>query len=428
MAGTGSDPAALAAAGVLVAGGMAVAGAMSTAMSATSAVWEGAFVSLAVGVGSGARDEWGGGGQNADGGGANPAGAPENVGGEANGTADLFSGDPSGALSAPIPAPSALTRGSGDRDRLDALDDSEALLTAYVAEGLGSSSIAPLVELAHTANVRFLSPGILLRGAEEGYDPAWLGEAVDAASARRRERHSRHGVSGLDAHQHPPPAAARPAAVQARRVASAAAREGVAAWRVNPFFAAGRLSVPAAYDALVIAAFFHRRTLPGVLDELRGPEPAGAGAMGKEGDEKDAVVVGEEEGRRTATAAGRGGTPLALLPLPPTLAARALAPGSPPRENPLTFGEVADRLLCPPSELGSASTDWGAGEGGLGAIALGLRRRKVENPLWRLPYVRTAPARHELVRTTDLIYALLPRRGGEGLSLSPSLSNDSCGG
>lgn len=229
----------------------------------------------------------------------------------------------------PVDAKSAQATGGGSAEqrsqREAVLADAEALLAVYgVGEQSGKALTHAVVELLYTTSVEFLQPGLLLKGVSLIYD--------EGSAPRGTPRKSW--------------------AMRAWQQAEAVA-EGLAEWQANPYYVAGRVTVPALMDTFTCQCFFNRGLLTDLLAELSG----GTGA---------------------------GGALLRLLPLPRGLVGA-------------TYGELFEAVAL-----------------GRGALCLGLYRRKSENPATRLSYVVTNPPWSEVLEASDRVYVLRERTASAG--------------
>ncbi|KAK9808990.1 hypothetical protein WJX72_007481 [[Myrmecia] bisecta] len=221
------------------------------------------------------------------------------------------------------------TEASSKTSRAAVLADAEALLTCYgVGEEKGGNLLHAVVELCFTSSVRFLQPGLLLKGTYTGEDYGGKGLGEPRKSWLMRKRQER-----------------------------AAVKEGLAEWQANPYFCAGRVTVPALMDTFACKCFFNQGMLTELMTELCG-----------------------DDGRP-------GGALLRQIDMPPELANR-------------TYGELFLQLSLQRK-----------------LIPLGLYRRKSENPAWRLHYVVTNPSWHERLEPYDRIF-VLRERGGSWLTSS----------
>ena len=234
-----------------------------------------------------------------------------------SGPARLFSGG--GAAGGPPPPPPA-DRATASRTAV--LADAHGLLACYgVGEDGGTAPPHAVIELCFTSSLRFLQPGLLLKGVSSG-DGATSSHGQPRKSWQARKRQE-----------------------------AAAAAEGLAAWQANPYYTAGRVTVPAALDALACHAIFDGGRLAGLLAELAG-----------------------DDGRP-------GGALLRQVDVPPDLVGA-------------TYGALFARLATRRQ-----------------LIPLGLYRRKSENPTWRLAYVVTNPPAGERLEKGDRVFVLRERGG-----------------
>jgi hypothetical protein len=216
------------------------------------------------------------------------------------------------------------------------LADADALLAVYgVGEESGAALTHAVVELLFTTSIEFLQPGLLLRGVSA----ALYGDEAGAPAGAPRKSWAMRAWQQREA-----------------------VAEGLAEWVANPYYAAGRVTVPALMDAFATQCFFNRGLLVGVLAQLAGADLGGGGGDG------GATLEGPV-----------GGALLQQVPLPPGLAGR-------------TYGECVMALAA-----------------GRGQVALGLYRRKSENPGTRLSVVVANPAWHETVEASDRVFVLRAR-------------------
>lgn len=201
------------------------------------------------------------------------------------------------------------------------LADAPALLACYgVGEESGASLTHAVVELLFTTSIEFLQPGLLLKGVNSMYDESTVRKGEPRKSWSMRSLQQREAVA-----------------------------EGLAEWQANPYYAAGRCTVPALMDSFGVSTFFSRGLLADVLHELCGDFDS-SGAM---------------------------------------LVQTRLQPGWTGR----TYGELFSSVAL----------------SGNGAIVLGLYRRKLENPATRLSYVMTLPGWTEKLSSSDRLFVLRPR-------------------
>ncbi|KAL3142086.1 hypothetical protein ABBQ32_004709 [Trebouxia sp. C0010 RCD-2024] len=207
--------------------------------------------------------------------------------------------------------------------RAAVLADAEALLTCYgVGEESGAELLHAVVELCFTSSVRFLQPGLLLKGnnkAEE-HGPKIKNEPRRSWLMRKRQER-------------------------------AAMKEGLAEWQANPYFCAGRVTVPALMDTVACQCFINTGMLTDLLTEFAG-----------------------DDGRP-------GGALLRQIALPQEMIGH-------------TYGELVQRLTLHRR-----------------LVPLGLYRRKSENAAWRLQYVYTNPTWSERLEVSDRVFVLRERGG-----------------
>lgn len=201
------------------------------------------------------------------------------------------------------------------------LADASALLACYgVGEESGAALTHAVVELLFTTSIEFLQPGLLLKGVNSIYDESTVRKGQPRKSWSMRALQQKEAVA-----------------------------EGLAEWQANPYYAAGRCTVPALMDTFATQGFFTRGLLFDVLGELCGDFTKNTGAM------------------------------LVQLPLPPGMAGK-------------TFAECFTSLaIC--KEM----------------IVIGLYRKKIENPATRLSYVMTLPPREEVLQKTDKLFVIRRR-------------------
>jgi voltage-gated potassium channel Kch len=205
------------------------------------------------------------------------------------------------------------------------LADAPALLACYgVGEESGATLTHAVVELLFTTSIEFLQPGLLLKGVNSIYDESSVRKGEPRKSWSMRSLQQREAVA-----------------------------EGLAEWQANPYFAAGRCTVPALMDTFGVQGFFTKGLLIDVLGELSG-------------DFKD----------KSASSQSTSGAMLLQKRLPRGWAGR-------------TFGELF------------ASLTLSSGE-----IPIGLYRKKTENPATRLSYVMTLPPRREILQPTDRLFVI----------------------
>jgi voltage-gated potassium channel Kch len=198
------------------------------------------------------------------------------------------------------------------------LADASALLACYgVGEESGAALTHAVVELLFTTSIEFLQPGLLLKGVNSIYDESSVRKGQPRKSWSMRALQQKEAVS-----------------------------EGLAEWQANPYYAAGRCTVPALMDTFATQGFFTRGLLFEVLGELCGDFSEQTGAM------------------------------LVQLPLPPGMAGK-------------TFGECFTSLAISKQ-----------------MIVIGLYRKKLENPATRLSYVMTLPPRSEILQNTDRLFVI----------------------
>ena len=205
------------------------------------------------------------------------------------------------------------------------LADAPALLACYgVGEESGISLTHAVVELLFTTSIEFLQPGLLLRGVSSMYDEASVRKGEPRKSWSMRALQQREAVA-----------------------------EGLAEWQANPYYAAGRCTVPALMDTFATQGFFNRGLLFDVLGELVG----------------DFTAENEDT----------SGAMLIQIPLPPGMEGKSF--------------EQCFRDLSIAKEM----------------IVVGLYRKKIENPATRLSYVMTLPPRDEVLQKTDRLFVIRTR-------------------
>ncbi|PRW44899.1 Potassium channel subfamily T member 2 isoform A [Chlorella sorokiniana] len=203
------------------------------------------------------------------------------------------------------------------------LADAQALLAVYgVGEESGAELTHAVVELLFTTSIEFLQPGLLLKGVNLLYDDSNIPAGQPRKSWIMRSWQQREAVA-----------------------------DGLAEWQANPYFAAGRVTVPALQDTFTCQSFFNEGVLIDLLAELSGDVEHSCGT----------------------------GAALQQVPVPPGLAGRP-------------YGEFVAHLMLSQRLL-----------------ALGLYRRKSENPGTRLSYVVCNPQWHEALEATDRVFVLRPR-------------------
>ncbi|KAL4423371.1 hypothetical protein ABPG77_004302 [Micractinium sp. CCAP 211/92] len=206
------------------------------------------------------------------------------------------------------------------------LADAQALLAVYgVGEESGAELTHAVVELLFTTSIEFLQPGLLLKGVNLLYDDSNIPAGQPRKSWIMRSWQQREAVA-----------------------------EGLCEWQANPYFAAGRVTVPALLDTFACQSFFNEGMLIDLLAELSGDVDHGCGA----------------------------GAALHQVPLPAGLAGRP-------------YGELFMHLAL-----------------SQGLVCLGLYRRKSENPGTRLSYVVASPQWGLVLEATDRVFVLRPRELG----------------
>ena len=217
------------------------------------------------------------------------------------------------------------------------LADANALLACYgVGEESGTTLTHAVVELLFTTSIEFLQPGLLLKGISSIYE--------------------KDGVSV-------PPNTPRKSWVMRAWQQGEAVAEGLAEWQANPYYAAGRVTVPALMDTFATQCFFGRGLLVEVLAEMCWD------------------LWRYESAVRDGSCST--GALLQLIQVPKGFAGRA-------------YGELF--------------TAWAVG--GKGMICLGLYRSKTENPLTRLSYVVANPPPTERLEGSDRVFVLVDRPAG----------------
>ncbi|KAL4448241.1 hypothetical protein ABPG75_005460 [Micractinium tetrahymenae] len=206
------------------------------------------------------------------------------------------------------------------------LADAQALLAVYgVGEESGAELTHAVVELLFTTSIEFLQPGLLLKGVNLLYDDSNIPAGQPRKSWIMRSWQQREAVA-----------------------------EGLCEWQANPYFAAGRVTVPALLDTFACQSFFNEGMLIDLLAELSGDVSHGCGT----------------------------GAALHQVPLPAGLAGR-------PYGELFMHLALSQRLVC-----------------------LGLYRRKSENPGTRLSYVVASPQWGLVLEATDRVFVLRPREVG----------------
>ena len=227
------------------------------------------------------------------------------------------------------------------------LFDAPALLSCYgVGEQSGPTLTHAVVELLFTTSIEFLQPGLLLKGVNSIYDESNVPSNVPRKSWSMRALQQREAVL-----------------------------EGLTEWQSNPYYAAGRCTVPALMDTFATQGFFSRGLLIDILAELSGDFHADAFAS------EDSESSSDTEGFISSRShhSWTKGAMLVQVAVPSTMAGR-------------TFGECFSALAL-----------------SRGIIPIGLYRRKLENPATRLSYVMTLPPPDEIIEKTDKFYILRRR-------------------
>jgi len=223
------------------------------------------------------------------------------------------------------------------------LADASALLSCYgVGEESGATLTHAVVELLFTTSIEFLQPGLLLKGVNSMYDEKSVPRGLPRQSWSMRALQQREAVS-----------------------------EGLAEWQANPYYAAGRCTVPALMDTFATQGFFTRGMLIEVLRELSGDIREGEPLS----DPKYAPgeLTNDTQDQECVAAM------LIQLPLPTTMVGK-------------TFGECFSALVLTQ-----------------GIIPIGLYRKKLENPATRLSYVMTLPTFDEKLQLTDRLFVIRNR-------------------
>ena len=171
--------------------------------------------------------------------------------------------------------------GEGDASfasRVAVLADAEALLTCYgVGEESGAALTHTVVELCFTSSVRFLQPGLLLKARCCVYGPlsgdplptlpqrgptsksmlCWLRMWHEDMIMQFTDQCLVQGAftseePGADVQGEP-----RKSWLMRRRQERAAIAEGLAEWQANPYYCAGRVTVPALMDTFACHCFLN---------------------------------------------------------------------------------------------------------------------------------------------------------------------------
>ena len=199
------------------------------------------------------------------------------------------------------------------------LADANALLTCYgVGEESGATLTHAVVELLFTTSIEFLQPGLLLKGVSAMYGDEANERFVPRKAWRARAQQQQEAVA-----------------------------EGLAEWQCNPYYAAGRATVPALMDAFATQAFFTRGLLVDVLAQMCGETMSG----------------------------GRGAA-LRLVQVPIEYTGR-------------TYGDLFRDFIVRRD-----------------LICIGLYRRKSENVATRLSYVVATPPGGVVLEATDRAYVV----------------------
>ena len=200
------------------------------------------------------------------------------------------------------------------------LADADALLACYgVGEESGAELTHAVVELLFTTSIEFLQPGLLLKGVSNLYDDSSTPTGAPRKSWSMRAWQQRESVA-----------------------------EGLAEWQANPYYAAGRVTVPALMDTFACQSFFGQGLLIDLLGELSGDCSKGP----------------------------CNGASLQQIQLPVGMAGR-------------TYGDLY-RVLALTKDV----------------VCLGLYRRKTENLGTRLSYVVANPPSYEKLEATDKVFIL----------------------
>eukprot|EP00192_Tetraselmis_astigmatica_P006581 CAMPEP_0117686318 /NCGR_PEP_ID=MMETSP0804-20121206/22361_1 /TAXON_ID=1074897 /ORGANISM="Tetraselmis astigmatica, Strain CCMP880" /LENGTH=754 /DNA_ID=CAMNT_0005497953 /DNA_START=92 /DNA_END=2358 /DNA_ORIENTATION=+ len=220
------------------------------------------------------------------------------------------------SAAAPQLMPGSTSDSAPEESPNDVLADADALLACYgVAEDTDKDPVHTVAELRYTNSIKFLQPGLLLLGYAESTAPESVGLPRNSWVLRK---------------------------IQEQAVKA----EGMAAWQANPYYASGRITVPAIIDTFSCECFFNQGLMVDILTELSG-----------------------DDGRP-------GGALLRQVQVPEHLNGR-------------TYGELFAFLVLNRK-----------------MVPLGLYRQKAENPVWRLPFVSTNPPPNAILRTTDKVFVL----------------------
>ncbi|CAD7696797.1 unnamed protein product [Ostreobium quekettii] len=141
----------------------------------------------------------------------------------------------------------------GEKDTSPVLADAEALLTCY---SVGADLVHAVMELCYTSSIKFLHPGLLMKGSATR--PEADGGMPSPPKEPRRSWQLRHQQN------------------------VAAMEEGLAEWQANPYYCSGRVLVPALLDTFACHSFFNRGLLIDLMTELAGDNEQPGGALLKQ--------------------------------------------------------------------------------------------------------------------------------------------------
>lgn len=233
------------------------------------------------------------------------------------------------------------------------LADADALLACY-GVGEASSKDGPASEITHavvellfTTSIEFLQPGLLLQGVSTLYDDSSTPLGAPRKSWTMRAWQQDEAVN-----------------------------EGLAEWQANPYYAAGRVTVPALMDTFACQCFFNQGLLKDLLGELCGEPPDEDHSSSSSSNSSEQNNNNNDNNNRSSNRRIYDGALLEQMPVPRGMAGR-------------TYGELF-KALALSSNL----------------ICLGLYRRKSENMATRLSYVVANPPAHEKLEVSDKVFVI----------------------
>jgi voltage-gated potassium channel Kch len=228
------------------------------------------------------------------------------------------------------------------------LADADALLACY-GVGEASSKDGPASEITHavvellfTTSIEFLQPGLLLQGVSTLYDDSSTPVGAPRKSWTMRAWQQDEAVN-----------------------------EGLAEWQANPYYAAGRVTVPALMDTFACQCFFNQGLLKDLLGELCGEPPDDDSSSSEQN-----TTTSNSNNNSCSIRRIYDGALLEQMPVPRGMAGR-------------TYGELFKAMALSSS-----------------LICLGLYRRKSENMATRLSYVVANPPANERLEVSDKVFVI----------------------